>query len=298
MKSSSPIVLFTYKRFETLKKTIQCLSDNFLASDSDLIIYSDGAKNIQDMAIIEEIRAYLKTISGFKSVTIYESPSNKGLAASIIQGVSDVLKLYPSAIILEDDLFTSKNFLSFMNQALDFYQDFPQVLSISGFSPVIKGLKDDEVYFTQRMSSWGWACWQDKWNKIDWECSFYDKFKHNRRLKAKFNEMGSDMTLMMIRQMEGKLNSWAIRICFHQFQYQLFSVYPAISKIENIGISDENATNTYQRFNRFSSQFDKSENSKFLFKDQVTLDPKIIKQFIKDNSIKARILNKLLNLIK
>ena len=297
MKSSSPIVLFTYKRFETLKKTIQCLSDNFLASDSDLIIYSDGAKNIQDIAIIEEIRAYLKTITGFKSVTIYESSSNKGLAASIIQGVSDVLKLYPSAIILEDDLLTSKNFLNFMNQALDFYQDFPQVLSISGYSPVIKGLKDDEVYFTQRASSWGWDCWQDKWNKIDWECRNYDEFKNNSQKKSKFNEMGSDMTFMIKRQMEGEINSWAIRFCFHQFQHQMYSIHPVTSKIKNIGISDKLATNTNQEFNRFSSIFDITNNIAFSFRNQISLDSIVIKQFIKDNSIAARFLNKLMNFL-
>lgn len=297
MKSSSPIVLFTYKRFETLQKTIQCLSDNFLASDSDLIIYTDGAKTKEDIVIIAKIRVYLKTISGFKSVTIYESPSNKGLAASIIQGVSDVLKLYPSAIILEDDLITSKNFLSFMNQALDFYQDFPQVLSISGFSPVIKGLKEDEVYCTQRSSSWGWACWQDKWNKIDWECRYYDEFKNNSRKKSKFNEMGSDMSLMIKSQMEGEINSWAIRFCFHQFQHQMYSIHPVISKIENIGISDKLATNTNQKFNRFSSNFDITNNIAFSFRNQISLDPIVIKQFIKDNSITARFLNKLMNFL-
>jgi hypothetical protein len=297
MNNLSPIILFTYRRLESLKKTVEALANNSLAADSDLIVFSDGAKGLKDNQAVLEVRAFLKTITGFKSITIHESSSNKGLAASIIQGVSDVLKVYPSAIILEDDLITSSNFLTYMNQSLHYYHSNPKVLSISGFSPVISGLEENEVYFTQRASSWGWACWADRWSKIDWECSFYDEFKHNRQLKAKFNEMGSDMTLMMKRQMEGKLNSWAIRFCFHQFQYQLFSVHPAISKIENIGISDENATNTYQRFNRYSSQFDKSENSKFLFNDQVTLDPKIIKQFIKDNSIKARLLNKLLNLI-
>jgi hypothetical protein len=38
MKNFAPVVLFTYKRFETLQKTIQCLSANFLAPNSDLII--------------------------------------------------------------------------------------------------------------------------------------------------------------------------------------------------------------------------------------------------------------------
>jgi len=298
MNDLSPIVLFTYKRLETLQKTIEALSNNHLATDSDLIIYSDGPKNAEEEEIIGQVRTYLKTIQGFKSVTIYESSSNKGLAASIIQGVSDVLKVYPSAIILEDDLITSTNFLDFMNQALDYYQDKPEILAISGFSPNIKGLREEDVYFTHRASSWGWACWADRWSKIDWKCSYYDEFKNNRQMKAKFNDMGSDMTLMMKRQMEGKLNSWAIRFCFHQFQYSLFSVHPAVSKIQNIGISDALATNTNQKFNRFSSTLDNSGNESFDFDKEISLDPIVIKQFIKDNSIKARILNKLLNLIK
>jgi hypothetical protein len=296
MNSPSPIVLFTYKRFELLKITIQCLSDNFLASDSDLIIYSDGANSIDEKLVIDNIRTYLKTISGFKSLTIHESPSNKGLAASIIQGVTDVLKVYPSAIVLEDDLLTSKNFLSFMNQALDFYQDFPQVLSISGYSPNIKSLKEDEVYFTKRSSSWGWACWREKWNKIDWESSYYDNFKNNPILKSKFNEMGSDLSFMMKKQMQGIINSWAIRFNFHQFQYQMYSVHPAISKIKNIGLSDNNATNTIQKFIRYRSIFDKSNNESFFFRSEITLDPIVIKQFKIQNSITLRVFYKILNL--
>jgi hypothetical protein len=297
MHKLSPIVLFTYKRYETLQKSVQCLADNSLASESDLIIYSDGAKSIDDIEIITKIRSYLKTISGFKSVTIHESITNKGLAASIIQGVSDILKVYSSVIVLEDDLLTSKNFLSYMNQALDYYQDKTEILSISGYSPTIKRLKEDEVYFTHRASSWGWACWADRWSKIDWKCSLYDEFKNNSQMKAKFNEMGSDMSLMMKRQMEGEINSWAIRFCFHQFQYKLFSVHPVVSKIENIGLSDKQATNTNQNFNRFSSNLDNSSNKVFDFNNLISLDPNIIKQFIKNNSKFARISNKLLNLI-
>jgi len=298
MKNLSPIILFTYLRLESLKKTIEALANNSLASDSDLIIFSDGPKNLKDNQIINDVRAYLKSIHGFKTVTIRESSSNKGLAASIIQGVSDVLKVYPSAIILEDDLITSTNFLAFMNQALDYYQDKPEILAISGFSPTINGLSEQDVYFTHRATSWGWACWEDRWSKIDWKCEYYQEFKKSATLKSKFNEMGSDMSLMMKRQMEGKLNSWAIRFCFHQFQHQLFSVHPAISKIQNIGLSDELATNTYQKFNRYSFTLDHSDNKAFVFQNQILINPKVIKQFIKDNSIKVRIINKLSNLFK
>lgn len=297
MYKQSPIVLFTYLRLETLEKTINALAANFYASDSNLIIFSDGAKYQKDESKVREIRNYLKTIQGFKSVVVQESSSNKGLATSIIQGVSYVLKQYPSAIVLEDDLITSSNFLVYMNQALTYYQDNPKVLSISGFSPIIKGLAENEVYFTQRSSSWGWACWADRWTKIDWACESYQEFKNNCSMKSKFNTMGSDMSIMLKRQMEGKINSWAIRFCFHQFQHNLFSVHPAVSKVRNVGF-DELSTNTKFYSTRFSSELDQSESKDFRFENQVYLDSKIIKQFVKDNTIAVRVRYKLLSLFK
>jgi len=297
MHQPSPIVLFTYLRLETLQKTVNALAANFYALDSDLIIFSDGAKYQKDESEVKEIRTYLKTIVGFKSLVIHESSTNKGLATSIIQGVSSVLKEYPSAIVLEDDLITSSNFLIFMNRALTYYQGNPKVLSISGFSPIIKGLGENEVYFTQRSSSWGWACWADRWSKIDWTCKFYDEFRINSKMKSKFNAMGSDMSLMLKRQMEGNINSWAIRFCFHQFQHNLFSVHPAVSKVQNVGF-DELSTNTKFYSTRFSSELDQAESKDFCFENQVYLDNKIIKQFVKYNTIAARIRYRLLSLFK
>lgn len=297
MHQPSPIVLFTYLRLETLQKTVNALVANFYALDSDLIIFSDGAKYQKDESKVREIRTYLKTIEGFKSLVIHESSSNKGLATSIIEGVSSVLKEYPSAIVLEDDLITSTNFLAYMNQALTYYQDNPKVLSISGFSPIIKGLGENEVYFTQRSSSWGWACWADRWSKIDWSCESYQEFRINSKMKSKFNAMGSDMSLMLKRQMEGKINSWAIRFCFHQFQYNLYSVHPAVSKVRNVGF-DELSTNTKFYSTRFISELDQSELQEFHFENQVYLDSKIIKQFVKDNTITSRIRYRLMSLFK
>lgn len=298
MDSLAPIVLFTYKRLDTLEQTIRALAANHLAAKSDLIIYSDGAKKQEDEPIIQEIRTFLKTITGFKSVTIHESTANKGLATSIIDGVSAVMVQYHKAIVLEDDLITSSNFLEYMNQALEYYQDNPRILSISGYSPIIKGLANDEVYYTHRASSWGWACWEDRWEKIDWQAKSYELFVNDSQAKSRFNQMGSDMCLMMKRQMQGKINSWAIRFCFHQFQNNLFSVHPSLSKVQNIGFAEKNATNTVQKYNRFQSEFDESGNMIFNFSEEVKLNATVIRQFIRDNSIKMRIINKLLNFIQ
>ena len=153
----APIVLFCYKRLETLIQTVEALQKNYLASESDLIVFSDAARSESDAVQVNAVRDYIKDISGFRSLSVNYARENKGLAASIIYGVSSVLEEHEHVIVLEDDLITSLNFLNFMNNALMHYEDNQQILSISGYSPAVEGLKDNDVYFTQRSSSWGWA---------------------------------------------------------------------------------------------------------------------------------------------
>lgn len=294
--SLSPIVLFTYKRLNTLKQTVEALSANSLVADSDLIVYSDGAKATTDEGIISEVRSYLKTISGFKTITIHESPSNKGLANSIIEGVTDVITQYGKVIVLEDDLVCSPNFLNYMNAALDFYNDEAKIFSITGYSiPINSNHPDSDVYFTSRSSSWGWATWKNRWENIDWEVKDYFAFKKDRTLRRNFDKMGSDMSQMLDRQIKGKINSWAIRWCYHQFKYNLFSVHPFASKILNVGFNSPDASNTKEKFNRYQTQLENGFERKFQFTNELHLDPQIIKQFTKPFSIATRIQYKIIN---
>jgi hypothetical protein len=130
MNTLAPVLIFCYKRLDTLKQTVTALKKNALAVNTDLFIFSDGGKTEDDKIVIGEIRNYIRSISGFKSVTPYNSLINKGLANSIIDGVSKVVEEYGKVIVLEDDLITSNNFLHYMNAALTNYEDTPRVFSI------------------------------------------------------------------------------------------------------------------------------------------------------------------------
>jgi len=290
----TPILLFTYKRLELTRQTIEALQRNFLADQSELFLFSDGPKTEQDLLKVQSVRKYLHTVAGFKKITIFESENNTGLAGSIINGVSRIIKVYDQVIVLEDDLVTSRNFLSFCNQALDHYRDKPQLLSVGAYTRPIAGLSDNEVYFTRRATSWGWGTWKDRWEAVDWEVSDYAQFAADRIARKKFNEMGSDMSGMLDRQMRGEMSSWAIRWCYHQFKNELYTVFPAVSKVANIGFM-EDATHTKDRFNRFRTELDSTDNTRFDLSDDISLDKKMIRQFVKPYSIPERVKYKLLN---
>ncbi len=126
----APIVLFTYNRLQHTKQTVEALQRNELAKESYLFVFSDGAKKDFDAQKVEEVRKYLKTINGFKNVTVIEREKNWGLANNIIDGVTQIVNEYGKIIVLEDDLVTSPGFLKYMNEALDMYADEERVASI------------------------------------------------------------------------------------------------------------------------------------------------------------------------
>jgi GT2 family glycosyltransferase len=180
----SPICLFTYNRLDLTKRTVEELQKNYLAPESNLIIFSDGPKTPESSKQVMDLRKYLKTIEGFLSVEIYESPRNKGLADSIISGVSSVVEKYGKAIVLEDDLLTTPNFLSYMNQAMEYYENSKEIISICGYGLKIKKpyYYKEDVYLYGRSFSWGWATWVDRWETIDWEVKDWESFKYDKKM--------------------------------------------------------------------------------------------------------------------
>ena len=80
----APIALFVYNRLDHAKKTIEALSKNELATQSKLIVFSDGPRDNKDALLVGQVRHHISTIKGFESVSMITSKSNKGLANSII----------------------------------------------------------------------------------------------------------------------------------------------------------------------------------------------------------------------
>jgi len=90
----APIVLFVYNRPWHTQQTVESLKKNMFAGDSDLIIYSDEAQNSSLKPAVNEVRKFIKTIDGFKSIEIIERNENLGLAKSVITGITEVINKY------------------------------------------------------------------------------------------------------------------------------------------------------------------------------------------------------------
>ncbi len=299
MMKKAPIVLFTYDRLAETVQTVSALENNIGSDQSDIYIYSDAPKGKLTEQRVFAVRKYLRSIKGFKKVTIIEREENYGLAKSIIFGVSEIIEKFGEVIVLEDDLLTSPNFLLYMNQSLKCYRDVSQVWSISGFSFPIDYPQDYsfDSTFGVRASSWGWATWKDRWEKVDWAVSDYGEFCGDYKAQKKFNRGGSDLCKMLSDQMTGRINSWAIRFCYDQFRQNAYDVFPKVSKVANIGFSSE-ATNTSGMHKRFATPLDNTSQLSFDLPMNIALDESVLRQFQKPFSLVTRLKYKLLGMCK
>lgn len=233
----APIVLFVYNRLDHTRKTVQALQKNDLAIDSDLFIYSDAPKdNSGTKLLVEEVREYIRSINGFKTITIIENEQNKGLAGSIISGVTDIVNRYGKVIVIEDDLETSPCLLKYFNDALNYYKNDEQVMQISGHMFDVSLCAEEDAVFMPFTTSWGWATWRRAWNCFDPEMKGYNTIKNDSELKFRFDLKGSYGYFKMLeKQLEGEIDSWAIRWYLSVFLMNGLTLFPIESLVRNLG---------------------------------------------------------------
>lgn len=273
----APIVVFCYNRPLHFRQTIDALLRNPLAAQSTLIVFSDGAKNSSDEDLVRKVRAVIAEQKGFKSVEIYAGLVNKGLARSVIEGVSQVVQIYGKVIVLEDDMLCTSDFLNYMNAALTTYEDRPDIFSVTGYTPPfsIPSPYTEEVYVAPRASSWGWGTWQDRWQKADWQVQNFDELKKDSEQQAKLNRGGNDLWPMLVKQQRGAIDSWAIRWTLTHALHNGYGLYPVRSKIQNIG-TDGSGTNFTFKTGAYGKEL---SEGKIPLNPDIQPDPLILEAF-------------------
>ncbi len=249
MHTFAPIVLFVYNRPDHTLATLNALTRNKEAKDSTLYIYADGAKSNatdKDRQQITKTRAIINQQNWCGKVEIIERVENKGLAYSIIDGVSSVIEKHGKVIVLEDDLIVSAGFLQYMNDALDLYEEEKQVMHISAYWYPVKNTKKlPETFFYNAGTCSGWATWKRAWdlfaekNPVVLYAKIEDQYswdEYNKNGTKSFQEQ-------LTANVNGLINTWAIKWYTTLFLNKGLSLHPKYSLVNNIGFdgSGENS---------------------------------------------------------
>jgi hypothetical protein len=231
----APVVLLAYRRPDHLTRALASLSSNPAAKATSLTIYCDGPKTPADNHLVDQTRTVAKSAQGFKELRVVERVENLGLAESVISGVTQALETSENVIVMEDDLVVSTDFLDYMNQALELYQDNEEVISIHGYMYAVPATLPQTV-FLKGADCWGWATWRRGWELFEPDAKKLLKELDSSPGQSQFDFDGAFPYRQMLKdQAAGKIDSWAIRWYASAFLANKLTLYPGQSLVENIG---------------------------------------------------------------
>ena len=234
-KSLAPIALFAFRRPDHTSRVLDSLRHNLEAQRSHLMVFIDGPRLPGDERLVMEVRSLFDDLTGFASVTVVQSPTNQGLATSLIRGISRVLEIHDRLIVVEDDIVVSPHFLGFMNDHLDLYSANPSVASIHSYVYPTKQLLPD-TFFIRGSDCWGWATWRRAWEHFNPDGAHLLRELRRRNLVHEFNFGGTaPYSEMLIDQIAGRNDSWAVRWYASAFLMDMVTLYPGRSLALNIG---------------------------------------------------------------
>jgi hypothetical protein len=237
----APIIAFIYNRPAHTRRMLESLSTNILASESILYIFADGIKNDaseNDKKLIRQTREIAKSRKWCKEVHIRESEINRGLADSIVAGVSEIVNEYGKVIVLEDDLILSEGFLKYMNDALHFYENKSEVMHISGYVYPIDAEKlAEQTFFYEQASCWGWATWKRAWQYFESDAeSLAKKIEKIPNGISRFNlDNTYNFFETIIENINGRKKTWAVKWQASVFLQNGLCLHPRISLVNNTG---------------------------------------------------------------
>ena len=238
MEKLAPIVLFVYNRLWHTKQTVEALKKNTLALQSKLIVFSDAPKTKEQKQSVDEVREYIKTIDGFKTINLIRREKNYGLAKSFIEGTTEIVNKYGMMIGVEDDNVTSKFFLEYMNWALKTYEKEKRVMCISGFCPPIKN-NLPETFFLRGADSWSFAIWRRSWNLIEWDpIKLLEQIEKMRLEKYMKKDAMTDYHKLLKEYIAGEHDSWSSRFYTSVIINNGFTLFPKRPLTKNIGMDN------------------------------------------------------------
>lgn len=227
-------ILFTYNRPTHTKQVLDALKKNTIIPEK-LLVFHDGIKENTDTEKWNEVEKIIRDIN-WCDAEVHTMEYNKGLADSVIDGVTYALKMHEAVIVLEDDCIPQPLFMEYMLQSLEKYEHEKSVYSIGGTAePIDVPANGTDAYFIGRINSWGWATWRDRWAKYVRDYRMFGRIKKDKELGEWLSIWGQDLEPTLIGNIRGETDSWAVFWALCVIKEHGLCLAPYHSYVENVG---------------------------------------------------------------
>lgn len=238
----APIAIFAYNRPKHLARTLTALRGNILAPESTVTVFLDAPRDPSAEPDCNQTLAVAESASGFAGVNIVKRTENLGCRKAIITGISQMLENSSRVIIVEDDIITSKYFLKYMNEALDFYANDKRIHSVSGYNYPPDTFRSSNrlkrsYIFSPIFHCWGWGTWRDRWEGCDWSLETLKSSLADPVFAERLRRVGDKQSAIADAVAAGVCDTWDVTFAMDHLRKDAWSLVPVVSYTDNIGFS-------------------------------------------------------------
>lgn len=230
-----PILFIPFSRKDIALQTFERIKQR---KPSKLYIFSDGARNIEEKFIVENIREILlKSIDWECEINTLFCNENSGSAGfSVNRAINWLFEKEEMGIIIEEDVLVHPSFFDYAEELLIKYKTDDRIGMITGRNILESIPSNDSYCFSKYNAIWGWATWQRAWKNSDfnmlWRNSYYEK----NILSNKGYRRDKNRSLYEIKLLEKyNVKTWDYQWVFSLAANNQLCIFPKVNLSANIG---------------------------------------------------------------
>lgn len=232
----TPLAIFAYRRPDHLRRLLGSVAACSHLEKCTPVIFCDGARGPDDLSAVEATRVVAREWAAAHGAQVVERAQNLGLARSIVSEVTALTEAHGRAIVLEDDLEVSPDFIRYMLAALDRYSDAYDVLQVSGYMFPVEHPDAGDTFFLPLSTTWGWATWARAWRRFDWHAPGSASRLADENSRRRFNLDDSyDYRGLLQARLRGENDSWGVLWQWVVYASGCAVLHPRTTLVKNHG---------------------------------------------------------------
>lgn len=229
------IVVIAFNRPQSLSRLLTSLDRAYYKSFNVRLVISVDYSGSNDVINIAENFKWR-----FGEKEIIKRTIRLGLKNHILT-CGDLVNLFDSIIMLEDDLYVSPYFYDYSIKSLEYFGNDENIAGISLYRhhfnetarfPFIPIEDGSDIFFLQIASSWGQIFWKEKWNQ-------FRKWLNSNIDIDKIQEMPLDVR-------NWSIHSWKKYFIAYLILTSKYFVYPRISLTTNFSDAGQNIKKSHE----------------------------------------------------
>ncbi len=237
--SPAPILLIIFNRPAKTRSLVDYLKT---LPPREIFVAADGARHDGERARCDEVRAIAAELAPHHSVQTRFADRNLGCGRNVSQAIQWVLESRETAIIVEDDVQITSEFLAYCDKALVTFADDKRISCVSG-GP-LQNLETDHfppLFLSSYPNIWGWATWRRAMTGFDLAMAEHSDRDLLALVRQRFGTGPVALywwiILMLVRS--GRIDTWDFQFYGLTWLKQGYALTPRANLTQNVGFDAE-----------------------------------------------------------